>query len=624
MKKLILLSLMVISQGLAHGQDQRSTKAKVIVEPLTKVAYEGVSTFERKRYINVHSNYEHIPKEFRDYLYDSLGVSDGRRFGLGTPSNKLSQTNHKHPGTFSKKVFEKEMKSIQKKGRDYRFEEEMIVTSHPGSYFPVGNFVMTSPKKNLVGIEAINAYYVGRMSEENITKGYVELLNEPFVHDRSMHTTVDTIIEMYSTTAKAIHKKYPKVRVGGPGHAWPAYELNDFQIWKERMGSFIEKAGKEMDFLSVHLYSTYYDDKASYRAGANAEAILDLIEAKSKEVTATFKPMVISEYGAGFKKGTKIREDYFAQRDWFIMHAVNSKMFQFIQRPHVIQKAVPFICGTATWYDSPYPYPFVLFHEQENGGFKITHLMKFYEFWKGIEGDYVYTKSNNADIQSFSLRKDNKTYICFDNLEDKKQPLDLSVLDLNKKDISSIKVRRLYSLGQVPILEEKLVDDISQLTLYPDETMIIILEEKETEKWSSVVDVSQEYHQDLITKIDKKGKEFTFATDTDNLAFAQLCLGVSKPISLNEVPVIVLNGQKLIYDPNEMGRTQDFKELTFEGAEEPKVKRPQQQNFFGVYKIDLPQKLLKKKNIVTVSFERGEGFVSTFKVVSGHRRNLEN
>ncbi|OHX66627.1 GH39 family glycosyl hydrolase [Flammeovirga pacifica] len=624
MKKLLFIHLIFSSFLSLQAQEVDQAKAKVSVRMLTSLSYDGVSNFQRKNFINIHSNYEHIPAEYRDYLYDSLNVHDGRRFGIGTPSNKLSGTNHMHPGSFSKKAFEKEMGNKNLHKKTYKYEDEMIVTSHPGSYFPVGNFNITSKKHNLSGIEAINAYYVGRMKERNIRKGYVELLNEPFVHDRSMHTSVDTIIEMFASTAKAIHEKYPNVKVGGPGHAWPAYELNEFQIWKERMGSFIEKAGKEMDFLSVHLYSTYYDDKASYRAGANVEAILDLIEAKSMEQTASFKPIVISEYGAGFKKGTKISEDYFDLRDWYIIHAVNSKMFQFIQRPNVIQKAVPFICGTATWYDSPYPYPFVLFHEKQGGGYSTTHLLKFYEFWKGIEGDYIFSKSDNQDLQVFALKNKEATYLCLDNLEDKELTVDLSVLNVKKDHLKSVRIRRIYSDGAAPVLEELPLEDFSQITMHPDETAIILFEDNEIERLTSEINITQKYHDALITKIDNKGEKFHFNMKEENLIYAQLNLGFSKPIQHTEIPVITLNGTKIFIDPNEMGRNQDFKELTFEGAEEPKVKRPMQQNFFGVYKIDLPKNLLQKSNEITISYSNTSGFVSTFKIISAHEQELQN
>ncbi|MBB3696697.1 hypothetical protein KMW28_23335 [Flammeovirga yaeyamensis] len=594
-------------------------KAKVTFDPSTKMSYDGVTKFERKNFINVHTTYEHIPQQFRKELYEELGVSDGRSFGLGTPSNKLSGTNHKHPGTFSEKALKAEMKEIAANSTPRKFEDEIIVTSHPGSYFPVGEFVLEKKKEQLVGIPAIEEYFQQRLRESTYRKGYIEILNEPFVHDRDMHTSVDTIIDMFKYTAKAIHQKYPQAKVGGPGHAWPAYELNDFQIWKERMGKFIEVAGNDMDFLSVHLYSTYYDDKASYRAGANAEAILDMIEAKSLQVTGTIKPLVISEYGSGFKKGTNIVQAYYKERDWYVIHGVNSKMMQFMNRPHRIVKSVPFICGRADWYDNEHPYPWVLFHKKNNE-YQKTELIKFYQFWKDVKGEYVFIQSDHADVQTVGFREGNKVFICLDNLEDKTIDVDLAGTGFKHQ---KAELRRIYSEGNGPILSQQPISDISKITLSSDETAILILElNDDTDEFSSTIKLTEQYHPETIQKIGQQEKEYQFDVNPDELVFVDLHLGIARPIAEDFLPIVKLNGQKISVSRNQMGRTQDFKELTFENALEPKIKRPQQQNFFGVHKIALPKALLKEKNVLSLSFEKGEGFISTVKVVQGHQSEM--
>ncbi|PWJ37942.1 GH39 family glycosyl hydrolase [Sediminitomix flava] len=621
MKKLILLFLLLTNASMLIGQELTVEKAKVSFSPDQVLSYNGVKNFDRQKYINIHSSYRSIPNSFKDYLYKDLKISDGRRFGLGGPSNKASKTNHKIPGAFSYEDLQEEMKrTIKNSDPELPFKSQMIFTSHPGSFFPVGNFKMKKDGVWQEGYEAIANYFVERLKEPALQDGYLELLNEPFVHDRDMHTSIDTIVNMMNTTAKVLHQTYPELKIGGPGHAWPAYELQDFKVWEDRMSKFIERAGKEMDFLSVHLYSTFYDDKVSYRAGANAEAILDLIEAKSFKEFGKVKPLVISEYGAGFKAGSKIQEAYFQNRDWLIIHSVNSKMMQFMQRPDRIQKTIPFITSTATWFKSEHPYPYVLFHKKGND-WETTHLIKFYEFWKGIEGEYIPVNSSHPDVQVIGLRNNNKFYICLDNLEDKETKVDL-FSTLKGFKAKKVRIRRLFSNSEQPVLEEIKLKNWKELTLKADETSIIIFELKKELQNNKEIVLTEKYHENLIEKVDEDGISYDFEVNTKGLTHAELSLGISRPINLSTTPVVSVNGYQLMVDENEMGRRQDFKELTFEGAEEPKKKRPKQQNFFGVRKVAIPLGYLKEQNTITVKFEEGEGFVSTIKLSTAHLRTL--
>jgi hypothetical protein len=97
----------------------------------------------------------------------------------------------------------------------------------------------------------------------------------------------------------------PAVRplVGGPTAAFPEWEIRNFSLWRDVMGVFLEGAGTASDFVSVHLYSTQEDldvSSVAPRDPNNVEAILDLHEAASRNVTGRPLPHLVSEYGLSF------------------------------------------------------------------------------------------------------------------------------------------------------------------------------------------------------------------------------------------------------------------------------------------------------------------------------------
>ena len=71
-----------------------------------------------------------------------------------------------------------------------------------------------------------------------------------------------------------------------------------FQLWKSRYKKFIDIAGRDIDFYTVHLYDgSGVNNKVGRRSGANSEAILDIIEAYSYKALGEVKPYAITEYG---------------------------------------------------------------------------------------------------------------------------------------------------------------------------------------------------------------------------------------------------------------------------------------------------------------------------------------
>lgn len=126
--------------------------------------------------------------------------------------------------------------------------------------------------------------------------------------------------------------------VGGPTAAFPEWEVRNFSLWDSVMGTFLRGAGMSMEFLSVHLYSTQQDYSirdVAPRDPNNLDAILDLHEAASLNVTGRRLPHVISEYGTSFKEE---KLPYTPAYYFNIMQSVNAKMLTLLRRPDRILK----------------------------------------------------------------------------------------------------------------------------------------------------------------------------------------------------------------------------------------------------------------------------------------------
>ena len=77
--------------------------------------------------------------------------------------------------------------------------------------------------------------------------------------------------------------------MGGPTAAFPEHEARGWQQWEAVMKPFIDQAGPEIDFLSVHLYDTMGANmdgdptNCTWRSGGNVDALLDLyVEPRAK------------------------------------------------------------------------------------------------------------------------------------------------------------------------------------------------------------------------------------------------------------------------------------------------------------------------------------------------------
>ncbi|BAX78462.1 hypothetical protein [Labilibaculum antarcticum] len=593
--------LIVLTTTFIWGQSQ------VTVDFSASKSYGNISSLDRAKFFNMHATANSFNQEELSYL-QKLDVGFGRSFGAPTVGNKSIQ------GLMSK---EQHMKNIQKSRSNYlkykhspiNLSRDLIYTSHPTSEH--GNYGFEwkglnadyTKEVDYVVTEFKELYGKKEDGEVPLPKFY-EPLNEPFVHTTDIKgaKAEDVRLEMsrfHKALAIGLHKEVPELKIGGFSSAWPSVELWDFRHWEERMKLFMDVAGAEMDFLSYHIYDgKNVTGGDSFRTGSNAEAIMDLVDAYGAIKWGQPKPIVFSEHGMTRPdwQGTPYSE----LRDWKNIRSYNHQIMQFMDRPDQILKVVSFITGKAEWFKTPGndPYPWVILRKV-NGKYEWTHLIKLYEFWKDVKGNYTDIQSSDPDVLTHAFVDNNKAYIVLSNLELHESKVDLNFKNL--PNVKSLKIRRLFLANGKPNLEtESISTDTKELALRKDEAVILEYTFKKKLKQNKHLTLTNYYASEYLKPIeDKKPIAFEMNKVKPNVERASLKLGIARPLDKSLQANLTFNGQKIDFPIDWKG---------YDQADRIKT------GFFGVIEVNIPSEMIKENNFIKLTFNENGGRVSSVKL----------
>lgn len=436
---------------------------------------------------------------------------------------------------------------------------------------------------------------------------FVEPMNEPFVKSGELGTTNANLSEMHKVVARRIKELNPGVKVGGYSAAHPAFEAGNFRHWENTWETFIDIAGEDMDFWSVHLYDNTKDheENSTYRAGANVEAILDMIEHYSYLKFNVRKPFCISEYGSLLQIQDK---PYSRARDWHNIRSFSTIMMQLMERQDVIEMALPFMLVKATWWkndDVPEArYPYRLFRQKwevegETGNeWVYTEVVKFYQLWANVRGTRVDTRPGNLDVQVDTYVDSNKAYVIVNNMHQEARTVDLYIDGTGDAELESVFIKHMHA-GQtgIPTLDSSVVyEPVERVDLGREATMIL---EYTFDRSLEMTDSSCErkYYASAYFKEIVGGQQLDFGIDSVVLGDkgeAVLRLGVGRDHGKSLYPEVRIN-DTLLSLPS-----------SFRGDDLLRRDR-----FFGVLEIPVPYSALKDSNAISVTFADGGGHVSS-------------
>ncbi|MEM9917250.1 MAG: T9SS type A sorting domain-containing protein [Bacteroidota bacterium] len=582
-------------------------KTVVDVNLNTQRSTEGVSTFDRDVFINLHSS--HTMNDWENYelneVVNELGINFGRSVGGVTWQMNRIREAPDRPGFFDLS----HMATLGKQNRDFYSSRTSIhpyepgtfvMTSHTSPLFPNGT--ATSQGWQPAAYEAVGQFYAYLLKEYYGGNGeskpdYVEVINEPFVHAGDLNTTTAELSRFHNVVADSIRFHNPEVAVGGYTAAWPEFERNNFGVWDNTWRTFIDIAGENMDFLSFHLYDTPIPNDEKQRKGSNVEAIFDMIEQYSMLQLKEVKPMLISEYGACCADW---EGPYYEERDWMQLKSISSITMSIMERPHKILKAIPFIVDKAIWYSNSngYPYPYVLL-ENTNGGFQweYTHLRKYYELWSEVSGERVDSWAHDPDIQIDAYVQGNKAFVILNNLEHDDRLVQLNVFETTGNDIQSVFIKHLHAINNIPQLS-KTTESVppDQFLLGAEATAILEYtfadqiegrQKQEEKKY-----YSDKYLQS-ITANSPRSFRISDVVKADH-GEATLRLGLGRAHNKSLQPQVTFNGTPVDVPDDWRGYDQRNRN-----------------DFFGIIEIPIPYELVEQDNTISVRLDDSGGHIST-------------
>ncbi len=615
----VALVLSLLSASLLNAADE------VMVNLNVRHSVNGFSEFDRSRFILVHAGLKENDWETDQKRADFLNEYDvylGRNNGalpwflsqtLEHPSNSgwIDHTSLETQGNNVKSNYVSDTASHQLEDRVANHMIGGQMNMYPNGQENGNGFGLGSYDALADYFSGFLSYFYGDGGADGEPKPYmVEVVNEPFVKANSYQTTKSNIAELHNVVAEKIKENHPDVLVGGYTAAHPAFEAADFGLWDANWRMFIDTAGENMDFYSVHLYdylspSDHHDStKTQYRSGSNVEAILDMIEHYSMISLGEVKPFAISEFGSF--EPIDGGEAWTPESNWSDIRSFSSILMQLLERPDRILQAMPFVVLKAEWgrdRSTGHPYGPRLFRQRfedpEDTGdeWVYSELIQFYELWKNVNGIRVDTTSEDQDVQVDAYVDDKKLHLILNNLELEPKQIDLRFVSTERNAIISAVSKQTFEINGAPLIEEIQYENIpSTLTLEANATMIIEYDFTD----EVLVDQSSEekkYYAKTYLQTIASSQDITFEIEDVSVpAFGEAVLrvGLGRSHEKSLKPVISFNGETVEVPEDWRGYDQGTRS-----------------SFFGVIEIPIPVALLQTNNDITIDFDDNGGHVSS-------------
>ncbi len=631
-KESALLVLLVCQVG--------NAQEKIIVNVDVKHKLGEVETFDRQKFVNFHGTIEQnnwntdnkIDNLIEDFLGDKdvhVGrntgtiswalknnvIEDSERPGFADPAS-IATHGQNNRNTYAAKTW----------AHPYEYLDNQILCTQIHPFYPDGKttnrgwaFSQTDTEEEPLG--TASGEFLGRYIQEYYGTGgitgqpvpsFVEITNEPLwdlvtVAD-DPHDLTD-IFKFHSTVAKEVHKYNPDMQVGGYCAAFPDFDTDNFQRWHDRDKHFVDIAGADVDFYTIHLYDfPTFNGKAKYRKGSNVEATMDMLEQYSWMTLGKVKPLMISEYNA--QTHDYNRQGWSGYRDWLKMKSTISMMMQFMERADKINYAMPFFMLKSEWAYNAETGPTsvhgarMLRREDEpssyTGDFVYTEVIKIYDLLKDVKGTRVDAYTTNIDIMVDTYVDGNKVFVLVNNLDFVSHNLDLKLSGLTE-DAVDIEVRHLRLNGSndrsLPILEVNNYSTFDEdFSIAPEGTYVI----KYTFSSDITIDKTSEetkYYADTYLKQISSNSAITFNIDDvalNEFGEAVLRIGVGRDHGKAIRPTVDINGKAISVPTNHRGGPQTDRD-----------------NFFGVLEIPVSFEDLQEDNEITLTFPDAGGYVST-------------
>jgi len=626
----VLLSILSHVDGIATETAPSNTL--IILDTSLIRSTGGISQFDRRKYITLHTdvteNDWNSPQSasMMDTVFRDLDIYFGRNNGgMVWWANQLPE-DPQRPGYIQPLAISEQgqiarLNYASDLRNRFDARADTMIGGQPQVMWPE-----LKANWDWAGATAVGEYmarYVNKFyrpfSDSTVSSGapaprFIEIMNEPLyslcddpLPGLSKRVTPLDVFEYHRDAAKAFKFINTNTQIGGFTVAFPEFDLQNFDRWDQRMKLFMDTAGAEMDFFSLHFYDFNHHWAAPDRGyvhfkGSRLEATLDMVETYSHQLWGQVKPLVISEYGG--RDHTTERDTWSPQRDWVFMKALTPMLMTFMDRPDRIEKTIPFIVTSFDWAgDPPYPWRLLRFSnepESLSGDRVFTEMIKFYELWKEVKGTRLDTYSTNPDVKADAYTFGKKAWLILSNLSLEKQPVFINIQNSGEStsaEITEIQIRHLHAVNRIPQLTIEQDTQISEFMLDPEAAAVIELTYSRELNPTHQAETIKYYSDQIKQSIqESKASVFTFSNvDINQAVEAVLDLSFGRAHPFSKHPVVTFNGN-ILNVPHQ-----------FAGDD----LQSGRSSFFGQLNIPFPVSILQATNTVSIQFPDSGGFVSS-------------
>ena len=401
----------------------------------------------------------------------------------------------------------------------------------------------------------------------------IELLNEPELHLNSTFDWQD-MIDYHRTVAMIVKGAHPDAKIIGPSLAITNFAANAFDRWNTILKPFIEGAGADMDGYSFHPYERYHGfANGTYtqdirESPGRVQATIDLIENHNMNFHGELKPLAITEYGSWQLWDVEVNGEPFIgdyARDlqqWDLCRNVMEKMHVFLQHPHLILNATPFV--SARHWQSGLPTNAagdnVFYEQDEDGNWIETIVGKMFRLLSKIDGQYISSSSDNPDVQIVSFRDGDKVFVMLNNMESISQTVNIQ-LDTGSANVVSANVDRIYRENDTNTFvdDEDVTSTFQSLNMKASETAVLTVQLNENSSFEKQIFETVHYGNETVVPINSQGTsgDIGVVADPTGAVAAKLRVGFTRPgsnpgelfiVGINDITSVVVDSGELAYD----------------------------------------------------------------------------
>ncbi len=607
---------------------QTSPKIKISVDPFSIRNIQGISELNREAYFGICDPGTEFKKRCLkptryQWLIENNGITFGRTLQVVNGLDeyqKAIREDASRPGFVDREFLLKKIKS-KPSGADFKrdMNNRLDIAAHGfRNAFPefMGIYQTDAARKdkyaqrlpkNIEAAAELSAIALNHRFTDFDRPRYYEPINEPhWSYLQSKH-----LANWHLATMETVHREVPGVLVGGPCLAVP--------IWEKNLKPFIDDTGCKLDFYSFHIYDFLRERDGKFggviQSGLPLESLLDQIQNYTVNSYGKEVDIVVSEHGgyganelvqqlavdAQFKEtGFEWEMKKRSIDDFNMVSSAIANTLVFMDHPHTVLKAVPFILLESMNWDPKY---YATLYTARNFTGKTDWLpgkkILFYRLFRDLRGNRIASSCPDPDIQTRAFVDGDTVFVVLNNLSNSKK-----FASINLPRPQSMEIRRFgRNPDFTPYLAEaqrpvggNLADNKRMETASYDlrfkgrETILVKSTYAKPLRTRQQIEEIPCYGNRMDITLDK-GRKRAFTVefpDKAKLEYATLRIGVNRLSDLNKEISVQVNGK-----PYTVPMESCADRLTEKSYKSCKI-------------IPLDPQDLKSRNVVYISFPDGQ------------------